>query len=141
MSSRVLILLVLISLTIPAAHAAGPAPVDCTQLMAWTAAGVPSSSLVRIVQSRGVGFVVSPRVHGEFLLAGATTDMMNALAGLKPAIGSTSSCAASLAEATALLHKKQYEPAGDRVSALIENDPHNGALHFALGYIKQQNGL
>src|SRR5947209_13817591 len=129
-------------LTLPAAYAADPAPVDCTHLVAWMAGGLSNSNLTRLVQSRGVSFAVTPKMHRELLVAGATPELVNTLSQshAKQVSLAPADCPASLIEAAELVKEKQFDPAADRISAILENNPHNGALHFVLGYIEQQRG-
>jgi len=136
--SKATLFLLLVTL-VPRCYSAAPAPVDCAHLLAWIAGGVSSPTLVRTVRLRGVSFATGPSIRGQLRSAGATTELLSALTQLKPTQAGDS-CPATLIQAGGLVQHKQYEAAGDIVSTLLENNPRNGALHFAFGYIKQQQG-
>ncbi len=70
-------------LVVAAASFGQSQPVSSTQLMAWLAAGVPSTRLVRIVQERGVAGAPSKEQIHQFELAGANATLLRALADLK----------------------------------------------------------
>jgi len=106
--------------------------------MAWIAGGVSSPKLIQVVQHRGIAFNPSPNLENELRSAGATPDLLGALRHLKP--GQGNACSASLVKAATLVHQKKYQPAAELVGDLLSRDPQNGALHFALGYIQQQQG-
>jgi tetratricopeptide (TPR) repeat protein len=117
---------------------ADSAPVDCTHLMAWIAGGVSGPKLIHVVERRGIAFTPSPNLETKLCSAGATSDLLETLHHLQPVHGS--SCPASLVKAATLVHEKKYEPAAELFGQLLASDSQNGALHFALGYIQQQQG-
>ena len=119
---------------------AAEAPVDCDHLMAWMAGSVSASSLIATVQNRGSAVSLTPASENELRTAGGSPELLITLHRVQPSTGVHSSCSATLAKAASLAHRKQYEDADDVLARLIDGDPHNGALHFALGYIKQQLG-
>ncbi len=122
-----------------ASFGANSEPVDCTHLISWIAGGVPSHKVIRIVQQRGIAFTPSPVLESELRSAGATADLLGTLASsANRAQGNA--CPASLVKAATLVREKRYDPAAELFGDLLADDPHNGALHFALGYINQQEG-
>jgi tetratricopeptide (TPR) repeat protein len=106
--------------------------------MAWAAGGVSNAKLTKIVQSRGSALTFSSAAEREFRSAGISPELLAILRSIKSAGGSN--CPASLAKAAALSHDKKYEEAGELLSRLLQDDPRNGSLHFALAYLKQQQG-
>src|SRR5204863_8783625 len=62
------------------------------------------------------------------------------LSRLPPSSGVQSARSVTLRKALSLAHRKLYEDADDGLARLINDDRHNGALHFVFGYIKQQLG-
>src|SRR5207245_2591663 len=93
-----------------------------------------------IVEKRGTALALSQSAEIELRSAGATPNLLATLSRLKAMHADRGSCPASLTKAAALAHQKQYEQAEQIVRALLENDPRNGGLHFALGHLKQQQG-
>ena len=138
MRRKTLISVVFFLLLIPSTYAADSAPVDCTHLTAWIAGGVPSSKLIRVVERQGIVLTLGASFESALRSGGAAPDLLEALDRLQPAHGS--SCPPSLLKVAPLVHHKRYDLAAELVADLLTSDPHNGALHFALGYIRQQQG-
>jgi tetratricopeptide (TPR) repeat protein len=120
----------------PVSNAAEPVAVDCTHLVAWAAGGAPTSKLIGILRSRGAA--VTPKAESDLRRAGVAAEVISTLT--KFSNSRTSTCPGSLITASALAHDKKYEEAADLVSNQVQKDPHNGALHFLLAYLKQQQG-
>src|SRR5262249_2833046 len=128
-------------LTLVAAPAfAVESAVDCDHLMAWLTGGASNASLIKILHSRGSGIQFSTVTETELRKAGASSELLIAIQGSSKVSVGHSSCSASLASAADLAHRKQNEDAEDVWARLIADNPNNGALHFALGYIRQQQG-
>src|SRR5436305_1761621 len=104
--------------------------------MGWKAGGASSSSLISMLQRHGSAIALTPASESELRTAGVSSEILTALHRLQLGNGAHTPCSGPLAKAAALVRHKQYEDADDIVSRLIGDDPRNGALHFALGYIK-----
>ena len=139
MRSKFILCSVIFAATVIPALAAEP-PIDCNRLMAWMAGAASDSSLISMLQRHGSSIALGPASESELRTAGVSSEILTALHRLQLINGTHSPCSAALAKAAALVHHKQYEDADDIVSRLIADDPRNGSLHFALGYIKQQQG-
>jgi len=120
----------------PLSNAAEPVAVDCTHLVAWAAGGTPTSKLIAVLRSRGAA--VTPKAEPELRRAGVAPEVISALTKLSNS--RTSTCPGSLITTSALAHDKKYEEAADLLSNLLQKDTRNGALHFLLAYLKQQQG-
>lgn len=121
-----------------ATFAENKAPVDCTHLLAWTAAAVPESRIVSEIQTRGISFRLSPNVASILRAAGADAKLLQAAESAKSSADEV--CPASLARAGQLVREKTYDDAAQIVNQLLSNDSDNGALHFLLGFLNQQRG-
>src|SRR5207237_9040278 len=71
--------------------------------------------------------------------AGAEQRLIPSLRATKPIPqASESECPAKLAQAGELVREKHYDTAATTLEPLIASNPHNPALHFLMGYIRQQ---
>ena len=138
MRSRILVVLGLILAVVPLSIAESAPPVNCAHLLAWLAADVPTYNLARTIGLRGSLLSLTPRIEAELRAAGATTELLDMLRRVHPK--NADACPASLAQAAADSRKKNFDDAEAIISGLLQDDPHNGALHFALGYLNQQQG-
>ena len=141
MRCKALVFLSLVFFTVPAlTHQNEPKPVDCTELMGWMAGGVSGQRLNRLVQDRGIAFSVNDGTAKALLSAGAETALIQSLRATHPAIAEEAgaSCPALLAQAGELIHQRHYQEAQRILRKLVTADPRNAALHFALGYVRQQ---
>jgi len=135
-SKFTLFLLAAITL-VPACFGYEPKPVDCAHLLAWMAGGASSHSIVGTIQRRGTD--VSPSAINQLRAAGASKEVQQAV--ISPPTHSTgAACPATMLRASELVRHKQYADASELISAALETNPHDGALHFALGYARQQQG-
>src|SRR5207253_150199 len=114
-------------------------PIDCTQLMAWIAGGVSSPRLQYLLRERTLGFFSNEAAIKQLTLAGADPLLISSLRATKAIPkASASACPAKLAQAGELVREKHYDDAATTLDPLIASDPHNPALHFLMGYIRQQ---
>ena len=67
------------------AEASDPAPMTCTQLIAWTAAGVPSQRLDRLAHQRGLAFPVDTATSNSLSEAGVASVLLQSLRAIAPA--------------------------------------------------------
>lgn len=116
-----------------------PKPVDCSQLLTWMAAGIPTQRLLRLSYERGVGLGLDEDTKNVLFSAGADQGFIKALqrAGTAKA---DANCSADLVQAAALVHGQKYEEAETAVRKLLLITPQNEDLHLALGYLRQQQG-
>ena len=139
MGSKILVVLSLIFVAVPASFANNVEPVDCGKLLGWLAGDASTYSLIEAVKERGSAVTLTPHTEGELRAAGATKDLLSELRHSQAA-SSKNACPASLAQVAAASHQKQFDVAESGIAGLLEGDTHNSALHFALGYIAQQRG-
>lgn len=124
----------------PAASQPNPAkPLDCTQMIGWLAGGVSSSRLTRLAQKYGIGFAADESALRAMETAGADVGLLKALAAV-PVVATSHglACPEELTRASAFVHQDHYDKAEPILRTLIAKDPQNPALHFALGYVRQQ---
>ena len=115
-------------------------PVDCSQLLTWMVAGIPSQRLSRLVRERGSRLRVG-RSTAEFLSnVGAGTELVaemrrpdNFAAGTQ-----ADDCPADLVKAADLVYRQKYDNAEGIVRRLLGTDPENVDLHLALGSLRMQ---
>jgi tetratricopeptide (TPR) repeat protein len=124
-----------------AAHSSESQPVNSVQLMAWLAAGVPSSRLVRIVQERGIASVPGKEQVHQLEAAGADPTLVRTLTNLRTSAAGRSSAAeipAALVQAAVDARALRYHQAELALRQALSSDPQNAALHFALGTMLRQ---
>src|SRR5262249_5562257 len=119
---------------------AAESQVDCDHMMAWLTGGASNASIIKMVHSRGSAVPLTPTTESELRKAGASSELLMAIQAGSKAVAGHSSCNASLAKAAELSRRKQYDDAEDILARLIADNPNDGALHFALGHINQQQG-
>ena len=137
MRSKCLVFVLLLGI-VPCTRAAAPGPIDCTHLLAWTAASVPSRKLISMVEARGIAFSPTEKAIAGFRNAGAMSRFLDVLQKAKPQ--GTTTCPAPLAQAGALIRSRNFVDSTNLVDALTDKDPRNDALHFLMGYIRQRQG-
>ncbi len=140
MRSRTLVVLGLILTAAPMLFAETAAPVNCSRLLGWLAGGASTYSLTKAVKNRGSVITLTAQTEADLRSAGAGKDLLSLLRRSQPKISVHDVCPASLAEAAADSHQKKFDVAESIIGGLLESDPHNSALHFALGYFAQQQG-
>ncbi len=114
-------------------------PIDCTQLMAWIAGGVSTPRLQHLLRERTIGFFPNEATIKLLIRAGAEPVFIRSLRATRSTPkASASACPAKLAQAGELVREKHYDDAATTLDPLIASDPHNPALHFLMGYIRQQ---
>src|SRR4051812_20773256 len=125
------------------AFAQSAAPVDCNQIALWVGSNVPSSSVQRFIQKRGVAFSLDKPAEKVLVSAGGDASLIRVLHSMPPATPERSQpCSASIATVSAQLHARTYEDAKAGLELLINRNPKDGALHFALGFVNlQQDSL
>jgi len=114
-------------------------PIDCSQLLTWMTAGIPSQRLLRLARERGVGFGLDEDTKNVLLSAGVDQGFIRALQSARSA-KTDSGCPADLVQAAALVHRQKYEEAEPIVRKLLLITPENADLHLALGHLRQQRG-
>jgi len=117
-----------------------PAPVTCTQFIAWTAGEVSSQRLNRLARERGIAFSLDSATSETLLAAGVEPALLPTLRSSTRGNRDAAGCPAPLVHAAALMQQKKYQEAQPILQNLIAEDPSNAALHFAMGYVHQQQG-
>jgi tetratricopeptide (TPR) repeat protein len=138
--SKALLVLSLIFAAVSCSFANAAAPVDCAHLLGWLAGDASTYSLTKAVERRGSIVSLTVEAEAELLAAGATPELLTVLHRSQPKVSAHDVCPATLAEAAADSRHKQFDAAESLIAGLLEGDPHNSALHFALGYFSQQRG-
>jgi len=130
-----------------AAYTSDSQPVTSAQLMAWLAAGVPSSRLVRIIQERGIASVLGKEQIRQLESAGADTNLVRTLTALKPSAAARNSSTleitpseipTALVQAAAAARGQRFHEAELALRQVLSSDPKNAVLHFALGAMLRQ---
>jgi tetratricopeptide (TPR) repeat protein len=108
--------------------------------MAWLAAGVPSARLMRLVQERGVAHIPLRQELVQLQTAGAEKKLIHTLSTSKVAAGTIPYSALSpiLLEAAVAARQQHYHSAELLLREMLQRDPQNAALHFALGAMLRQ---
>jgi cytochrome c-type biogenesis protein CcmH/NrfG len=117
-------------------------PVDCSQLLTWMVAGIPSQRVTRLVAQRGIRFHVGQNTAGFLASAGVGNDLLTEMRkpGAFAAGAQSSECPTDLVQAAELVHQQNYEAGEAIVRKLSIADPENADLHLALGYLRMQQG-
>jgi hypothetical protein len=136
--SRVLVAVGVILLAVPFSSAEAAAPVDCTHLFGWLAGEASTHAIMRAIGQRGTNLPWTPAFEKQLRAAGATPELIELHAQSHGK--NNPGCPGALANAAADSYHKQFEAAAEIVSALVEDDARNPALHFALGYFAEQRG-
>src|SRR5438874_7692167 len=98
--------------------------------------GASSRSIAGTIQRRGNDISLAAR--DQLRSAGASKNVLQEIVSGRHATNVT--CPTPLIRASELTRHKQYADASELIAAALETDPHNGALHFALGFTRQQQG-
>ncbi|HXY14474.1 MAG TPA: tetratricopeptide repeat protein [Terriglobales bacterium] len=117
-------------------------PIDCSQLLTWMVAGIPSQRLSRLVHERGIKLQVGQNA-AEFLEnIGAANDLLSEMRkpGAFPNGAQNDDCPADLLNAAELVHRHRYADGETIVKRLLVADPENADLHLALGSLRMQQG-
>lgn len=103
--------------------------------MAWLAAGMPNSRLVRLVQERGVTSIPTKEQMQQLQSAGADAKLLATLAQVKLPVSTTGAAPIplSLLSAAAEVRGQHYHAAELRLRDALHSESQNAALHFALG--------
>ena len=114
------------------------APVTCTQFVAWTAGGMSNPRLDRLAHLRGTTFTPDEATSRSLSAAGVDPALLRNLPA--PASGKldAADCPSSLVQAAELIHQKKFQEAQSILQKMIAADSDNAALHFAMGYVHQQ---
>jgi hypothetical protein len=95
-----------ISLT---AFAHNAPPVECNQIALWVGSDVPSASLQRFVQKRGVAFSLDESEKKALVDAGADASLLHLLGAMvPPPPGEEQACSAEIKGISAQLHARNY---------------------------------
>jgi cytochrome c-type biogenesis protein CcmH/NrfG len=111
--------------------------IDCTQLLSWIAAGIPQQRIIRLVEERGIGFQLDLRTVRSLRTAGANSAFIRNLHGLRRD-SVRGDCPAELVQTDQFIHQHEYDQAEQILRRMLAADPQNPDLHFALGYVRQQ---
>ena len=137
---RTLLVLVLNLVVAPFSGAAST-PVDCAHLLGWLAGGASTYALTKVLESRGVGFFLTLVVKNQLAAAGVSRELFDLWKKFEHQVAQPGTCPASLAKAATDAHNKQFDTTEQTIATQLASDPQNATLHFALGYIDQQEGL
>ena len=118
-------------------------PLSCNRVLAWIAGGVSNQRLRILVKQHGAAFAMNADARGMLEKAGAGMDLVNAI--VHSTGKDAADCSAKLAEAAASVKHNNYKDAEPILRSLLESasdqkDAPISALHFALGYVRQQQG-
>lgn len=118
-------------------------PLNCDRVLAWMAGGISNERLTILVQQHGVAFAANVYARELLKKTGASVDLVNAI--VRSEGEGATNCSAKLADAVNLVRHNNYKDAEPILRALLEGvspqkDPAASALHFALGYVRQQQG-
>ncbi len=61
-----------------------PAPVTCTQFVAWTAGGMSNQRLNRLAHERGIAFALDSATSRSLLASGVNPELLQSLHTLLP---------------------------------------------------------
>ncbi len=114
------------------------APMTCAQVVAWTAGGMPTQRLDRLTHQRGLAFPLDAATSNSLSAAGMDPALLQSLRAIAPKSENRADCPGPLVRASALVRQKKYPQAQSILQKLIAADPSNPALHFAMGYVHQQ---
>ncbi len=131
----------LVSLLCVAAAAADSKPICNEQIAAWLVADVPSATLVRMVQERGLANVPNKLEIRQLASLGADADLLRTLSAEKTAPAHKDAAIPEpLLKAAGDVHAGQFHDAELQFRKLVASDPNNAALHFALGTMLSSQG-
>jgi hypothetical protein len=80
-----LLLVLAISAISALAQPPEPVPLTCTQVIAWSAGGVPSQRMARLVHQRGLAFPLDATTSSLLLQAGVEPALLQSLQSIAPA--------------------------------------------------------
>jgi tetratricopeptide (TPR) repeat protein len=114
--------------------------VDCSQLLTWMVAGIPSQRITRLVAERGIHFRVGQSTADLLAGVGAGSDLLAEMRkpGAFAAGMQSGECAGALLQAAESVHQQQYGSAEEIVRKLLVADAENVDLHTALAYLRTQ---
>ena len=111
MRSKALSFLLLVLSAVSAlAQPAEPASLTCTQVIAWTAGGVPVQRLARLVHQRGLAFPLDATTSSLLLQAGVEPALLQSLRSIVPSGRNVAGCPASLVHASELIQGVSRSP-------------------------------
>lgn len=115
-------------------------PVECSRLLTWMVAGIPSQRLSRLVTERGIRFHVGQNTAELLASVGAGSDLLTVMRkpGTFAAGTQTEECSTDLLKTAELVHQQHYDSAEAIARKLLVTDPDNVDLHLALGYLRMQ---
>jgi tetratricopeptide (TPR) repeat protein len=118
-------------------------PISKMTVLAWAAAGLAPADAAREIHSRGIDFAVdesftalAKSAGAEAMLSSLQAATLHATAGPEPAADRL----ASLSEAGAATHRRDYDAALKLVVAELRLDPKNADLLFAAGSLLIERG-
>ena len=111
--------------------------VDCAQLLRWVAAGIPQQRLFRLVEERGIAFQLDLHSARSLRTAGANSSLIRNLHRLRMD-SVRGECPSELVQTDEHIHQDRYDQAERILRRMLTADPQNPDLHFALGYVRQQ---
>ena len=113
-------------------------PLTCNQVAAWLAGGVSSQRVERMTHEYGISFSVDASVRESLKKVGAEASLLDTIGHSQGK--DTANCSPKLVKAGSLIRNKNYPDAEAILRRLVEDAPANSALHFALAYVRQQQG-
>jgi tetratricopeptide (TPR) repeat protein len=115
-------------------------PVDCSQLLTWMVAGIPSQRLARLVAGRGIHFQVGESTAELLASVGTGNDLLAEMRkpGAFAAGMQSNECPYDLMQAAQLVHQRHYNDAEAIIRKVLVADPENVDLHMALGNLRMQ---
>jgi Flp pilus assembly protein TadD len=119
------------------AQATNSQPVNCDQLLRWIDASIPEQRIGRLVEERGLTFQLDNHTARSLRTAGATSALIRTLR-LLDTKREPSRCAVPLVQIGQLVRQEKFDQAERSLRTLLAADPKNAELHFALGYVRQQ---
>ena len=111
--------------------------IDPTQMMAWLVAGIPSYRIAQLVEQHGLAGALTQQQLQQLESAGATENLTRTLSAIKAPKPATP-IPAALLKAAAENRLQHYHEAELQLRQVLQADPQNAALHFALGAMLRQ---
>jgi uncharacterized protein HemY len=96
-----------------------------------------SQQLDRLAHQRGLGFPLDAANSAALSEAGVASALLQSLHSITPR-NRNAVCPASLVRASELVQQKKYREAQSILQKLITANSDDPALHYALGYVYQQ---
>jgi tetratricopeptide (TPR) repeat protein len=124
-------------------------PLSCNEVVEWLAGGISSQRVAEMADAYGIAFSANADIRAKLQEAGAKTELLNKI---HFAVKNDTHCSSEILKVGALVRREDYENAetilrrvlesgnNSERNAFGENAIGDSALHFALAYVRQQQG-